>query len=249
MSVKKCSACGLVNFAIMDNCQRCGCELNQLAPIAQERTYQQNTEIPAAKPVQVPPPQSQVTGSLPAQPAAQYSQPELTQQFQTYELPPPPPVFDGSQAPDYRNANMAGCVKCGGRRNISIQQYKKDYVPPLVYLSILAGWLILIILILVLRKRHDISLPWCRTCWDKFKFAKAMETVTSLGCLILVFAGIGIGLAMGNMMWFAVCLFVGLGAAIWGNVYHKQCAPKYKKIDRQQVIVAPFSGAEICFQK
>lgn len=262
MASIKCMACGLVNFATAASCKRCQQPLHEMAPFADQRPYQQGTQqspqqygqgYQNQQPQQynqgyqhAPPPQQRMPDFNSPPPPPVFHE---GQAFQSYELPPPPPAFHGHQPMYQQQQAPACCVKCGTRRDISIQQYKKDYVPPLVYLSIFLGWLILLILILVLRKRHDITLPWCNECWRKFKLAKAMETVTSVGCLVLLGVGLCAGIGSNNMMWFVACLVVGFGSAIWGHIYHKQNAPKYAKIDREKVIVTPFAGGDICFQK
>ena len=213
MSSIKCPQCGLVNFSTASHCKRCQADLNELAPIAEQRSYQ-----------------------------------APTRHFQEYQMPPPPPIFHESQTRSLPRQGLH-CVTCGGRQNISFQNFKKDYVPPIAYLGFFAGLLPLVILILVLRTRHKINVPFCAECWKNYRTAKILETFSSLGFLIGLIISIIAGVAAESLVVFFLFFGVTIALYIWGAIYTKKVSPKIKQIDRRQIVIdAPIVG-ELCFQK
>lgn len=228
----KCPQCGLVNFSTALQCKRCGNQFSELSPIAEQRPYQ--TQMPE---VSVSPNQS--------------FQPPQSQSFQSYQLPPPPPTFHNGQAEQSFNqpAMPLCCVKCAGRRGVEMQNFKKDYVPPVAYLGMLLGLLPTVILILILRVKHQLSAPFCGECWSKFRKVSIIENSTGIGFFVLLIIGGILTFSFNSGFPFFVCFAFSVGLLMWGQIYRKNHSPKFKKIDRKQVIIEDPTYGEVCFQR
>lgn len=216
MTSIKCSHCRLVNFSTATHCKRCQQPLNEFSNIAAQRPFHAG-----------------------AQEAPAYQNP-----FQPYHSPPAPPAFDAFGRPiEQQFEAPILCVKCGGGQSVHMQHFKKDYVPPVAYLGVFMGILPFLILVLVLKVNHKIDAPFCIDCWDKFK---RVNTVANLGTLAFLFGIIGaivalVALESGFAFLFVLALTIGF--VIWTQIYRRQNSPKFKKVDRQQVIIdAPGVG-------
>lgn len=244
MSSIKCTQCGLVNFNTNSHCKRCHQALNEFGGASPFQTNIQPVQAYQTQPLN----QNQ------------------TARFQPYQSPPPPPVFQNNyayqqqpyqqqayqqqafQQQAYQQPQMS-CIKCGSMQNIFLQYFKKNYVPPAVYLSIFVGFLPFIILTLVLRVTHHINAPFCISCWQRFSRTNLIETLSTLGFL----AGIIIGIIAAVILntWIAFLFFFSLTAAfvVWGQIYIRKSSPKFKKINRQEAIIDAHSVGEIRYVK
>lgn len=235
MSSIKCPECGLVNFSTALECKRCKYQLNEFATIAEQRPYQTNV---------------QEVQAFPTQPFHQ-NQPAA---FQSYQVPPPPPTFHNAQAQqDYQQPGAPPplcCVKCGGsKRDVYIQNFKKDYVPPAAYLGLFLGLIPMLILVLVLKVSHQLSAPFCGECWTNFRKVTTVETLTTLGFFALFVGGIMMAMSRGSGFIFVVCLGLSVGLVIWGHIFKKNNSPKYKRVSRHQVVIDDPTYGEVCFQR
>lgn len=232
MSSIKCTQCGLVNFSNMSHCQRCRQPLSEFSTIAEQRPFQTNMQ---EVPYRTQPP---VRQTAPAH-------------FQAFQSPPPPPVFhnDGGyrQEAFEQQAPPMLCVKCGGRQSVYLQHFEKDYIPPVVYIGAFIGILPMLIMIAVLRVRHKISAPFCLECWDKFRKAKLYDTLSGGAFFVGVIGSIVALMAFES----GFALLVGLAATfsfiIWAQIYKSKYSPKYKKVNRKEVIIDAPSVGEIRF--
>lgn len=257
MSSIKCEACGLYNFKTMENCQRCGQTLNneaaqmsyemsvQNAPVFPTQPVRQSQPAPTAYQGNQSPYQSYPNQTAPFQPA-------LYQPYQpAHYNPPPPPQFHGNygyQEEQFQQSRLL-CVKCGGGQNISTQYFKKDYVPPVAYLAILMGFLPGAIIIALCRVKHDIHAPFCTDCWNKFRKVSTFETLSTLSLLAAVFVG-GIAAAM-TQSGFAFLFFFAASVSfiIWAQIYKSKNSVKFKKVDRQKVVIDAPGVGDMCFMK
>ena len=216
MSSSKCPNCGLVNFSTAIQCKRCRQFLNELAPMATERSYQ-----------------------------------TPTQNFQPYQMPPPPPVFHGNQYPTMPPTQTMpmNCIKCGDRNNLALQTFKRDYVPPACYLGMFIGLLPMAILVAIFKVTHHITAPFCGGCWKKFSRVNLYETLSTLfffvGFIVAIFAAFALESGLAFFAVFALTI----GVIVSGQVYKKKHSPKFKRIDKREVVIdAPLVG-EISFLK
>ena len=221
MSSIKCSQCGLINFGGASECKRCQNQLNEFSAIAEQRPYQASVQ------------------------SFQQNQPAT---YRHYQTPPPPTFGDDSQPETFRQPALS-CVKCSGRRDVYLQNFKKDYVPPVAYLGIIGGILPAVILVLVLKVTHHLTAPFCGECWTKFRKIRTVETLTNLGFFALFIGGMFAGFALESKFIFFFFFAVSIALVVWGQNYKKKNSPKFKKVDRRQVVIDDPTFGEVCFQR
>jgi len=226
MSSTKCVQCGLVNFSTAIQCKRCGQPLSELSGFADQRTYQQNVQ--------------------PTAPQNHYQSP------QPFQAPPPPPVFQGSNQAFNQQPQMPPnwcCIKCGSRSGVSMQNFKKTYLPPIAYIGILIGPLIFLILALVLRVKHHLTAPFCATCWGGFKNQPTISGLLSFACIVVLFGGLVMGFATEAPALSAFGIIGGIAIGIAAKMYESKVSPKFKKVDSKVVVIdAPMVG-EVAFYR
>src|SRR5690349_17616277 len=84
--------------------------------------------------------------------------PSGTAQFQSFQSPPPPPVFHGGEPvqDDFSPAIPTHpCIKCGNTEKISVHNFVKFYNSPIAWLGIFLGLLPYYLLKLLLRTKHN----------------------------------------------------------------------------------------------
>ena len=169
------------------------------------------------------------------------------QNYSNYQVPPPPPVFGQNQKPPSRNSPMS-CIKCGDRNKISLQNFKKSYVPPSIGAAAIAP-LLYLILVSIFKVTHQINAPFCDSCWKKFNNGKMLEIIGGVVSLILVIAAIPVFTVFDSIIGFSVCFIAAIVVFAVCHSIKTSWSPKFKLVDNQKVIIeAPHVG-EICFQK
>jgi hypothetical protein len=156
-----------------------------------------------------------------------------------YQQPPPPPRFD--QAGNIAVANPVRthltCVKCGDGHGVELEYVKKQYVPPLIYLAILISPILVVILAMVLKVKHEFNIPFCRECWQKFNRANMIGTVSVFAILGLLIAGAVGGVFFESPLTVLLAFTAAISGLIYGLINKRKNAPVYKKVDGKQVII------------
>ncbi len=240
----RCANCNFLNFATEAACKRCRQPMGNA--VAETVTNGYGTS------------NLQAVNTSPA--AFQYSQQQPQQvQFPTYYEPPPPNFYDehGQVHPGHPVRNGRGfsqaepvppvCVKCGGSHDLSMQNFKKDYTPPIAYLGIFGGILPLLILVLVLRKRHKMNALFCPGCWDKFKHHAVYSGLLSFACLAVLLGGLITAVAAERPMLGLFAFLAAVGIAIYTKYLENKISPKYVKMNRKQVFIKIPNYGEIDF--
>lgn len=128
------------------------------------------------------------------------------------------------------------CVKCNAPADPPTKERTVYYVHPAVYLLFLAGFLILLIVYLVVRKKAEVNPGLC----EQHKKSRAMAIAGAWICclvgLFCLFAGIGGD--KGGMIGFGLLLLVAsiVVGMIWGRLIH------VKKITKEEVRLGGFSS-------
>lgn len=250
MDTVKCQQCRQVNFAHLTHCKRCQSPLGEANNFADLNTQPQR---PA--PTQT---QAQPTAYAPAAP--QYNQQYQQNNYQPFQAPPPPPVFHNQNQQNYNQhfyppqqlyqQPQNCCVKCGSNdRSVMIQNFKKSYLPPVAYLGIFIGPLIFIILALILRVTHRLNAPFCGACWAKFKNQPVILTLINLVSVIVLFGGFILSFVTENFMLAALAIFGCIGVSILAKVYDSSVSPRYKKVDRNTVIIDAPKVGDVSFYR
>lgn len=237
MSSIKCQNCGLVNFSSQSHCKRCCQTLNaaqnaELYQTAQpsyaqhayaQPTYQQQPR-PTAANYAYQPNQAYAANYAPAQPQPAY--------FQM-----PSPVLP------------AVCIKCGINSGLSLRNFTKTYTPPLCYLGILMGIVPFLLLVLLLRKNHNLHGAFCDSCWNPFSNASAMSLLFGLGCIFTLIGAVVVGIMTESFFIGMIGFALGIGVAIWGGQYDKKISPKYKRVNSHEVVIEVPGAGEVDFTR
>lgn len=257
----KCSQCNLVNFSTETLCKRCGNQLNDYAAMTGQRPYQtsfeQSYQSPAPQTQAFQPnfeqscqtQQFQTNGGQAYPPQADYAPPNgyqnQTQAYQPYQTPPSPAYSNNQHhAPPM---HPLSCIKCGTGSGVAMQHFKKNYIPPVVFIGAIFGVLPTLILLLILKVTHQIDAPFCHDCWHKFGKTKSTETLTILGGLFVAFLAILFGLNFQSLIVFLVFLAAGMWLIVWGQMFKSKNSPKFKKVNRKEVVITDPLGGEVAF--
>ncbi|MBS1796505.1 MAG: hypothetical protein JSS81_21830 [Acidobacteria bacterium] len=318
----RCKQCNLVNFSTESHCKRCGNQLNEYAPIADQRSYQTNIEqgfqTQAYPPTtgqtgfgqnpppaagfeqgypsqqfqenygqnfnsqyqnsygqnqqqyqggfgQNPPPQNYgqaafqtppapgFGGQMPAnqtygapaypaptayQHANQYQNPAPAA-YQSYQPPPPPSYY---QRPEPQTM-LYSCIKCGTASNVSIHQFKREYIPRGAFFAIFLGLLPGILIILLLKVKHELEAPFCDECWKNYQPIESYETFIGLGFFLGLILAIVLGIAAGSFFIFLLVFGAVIAGVALGNSHCKKYNLTYKTFSKNEVIVTdPLHG-------
>jgi len=245
MASIRCPNCNFLNFATDPACKKCRQPIGNFAVETAAASAYGNGNL-------------QTVNTGPA--AFQYSQPPQQVQFPTYYAPPPPNFYDELgqvHAPPARNgAGFSAngtmippvCVKCGGdKRDLSMRNFKKDYTPPIAYIGVFGGILPLLILILVLRKRHKVNALFCPECWDKFKHYSLYSNLFGFVCLGALIGGLVMAVIVQRPALGLFAFFVSIGVGIFGKYYENKISPKYVKTNRSQIYIKIPNYGEVDF--
>ncbi len=172
-----------------------------------------------------------------------------TSNLQSYQNPPPPPVFNGNQFETTPKQNQPmDCIKCGQKNNLKLQTFKKNYIPPSIYGAAIAP-LLYLILVAIFKVTHHITAPFCDGCWSKFKNGKIAEIVGGALGLVLVIGAVPAFVVFDSIIIFMVCFISSIIIFVIGHSYKEATSPKFKTVDKNQVIIVSPVAGEICFQK
>ena len=168
------------------------------------------------------------------------------EQFQSFQSPPPPPVFHGGNLVREHASSSAQsppCIKCGNRSSIAMREFKKDYNSPVALLGIFLGVIPALLLALLLRKRHQITAPFCENCWLRFKHADTFRALMLLSVIPAIILVIALTAYAGSI---TVMLIGFIGVLIAYSLlsrHIKSISPKFKKVTAKEVVIeAPLQG-------
>lgn len=219
MATIRCSNCNLVNFGTEVQCKRCKQPLPELANIADQRQYQ-----------------ADFNQNFQNQPS----------HFQSYQMPPPPDLYENQHQPTLQQMS---CIKCGNRNNVSMRNFKKDYISPVSYLGFFLGVLPGILLMALLKTRHNINAPFCIECWQKFSRISIREALGALGVLGGLFVGLVVLGLFESFFLMLLCFAFGFGLLIYSQFYRSKHSPKYKKVTRKEVVITDPIYGDVSFAR
>ena len=127
--------------------------------------------------------------------------------------------------------------------------FKRTHVPPVAFLTIFLGGILGVLILAIVRVQHDITLPYCETCWRRIKKSNLMETLSMFSFFVGLVLGVVLMLNLnsGIVFWFPLIASVGL--IVWAQRSKRKAHPKYKKVDRKQAVVAAGVYGDIVFSK
>lgn len=152
---------------------------------------------------------------------------------------------------DYQpqSAPQMSCIKCGGRNRVSLQNFRKDYIPPISYIGFFMGILPGLLLVLILKVKHYLSAPFCGECWQNFSRVSGKETLGLLGCLGGFVGGLFALVLFESVFIMLIFFAAGLALLIRGQLYKSKHSPKYKKIDSKEIIIRDPKIGDVSFAR
>jgi uncharacterized membrane protein len=143
---------------------------------------------------------------------------------------------DGKAVVTLHDASLPNrCVKCNAPADPPTKERTLYYVHPAVYLLFLTGFLILLIVYMIVRKKAEVNPGLCESHKKSRAMAIAGAWFACLGGLFFVFAGIGAD--SGGKIGFGLLLILAsiVIGVVWGRMIH------VKKITKDEVRLGGFS--------
>ena len=163
-----------------------------------------------------------------------------------FYAPPPPPVFRDDLVESAGAPSNAGypCIKCGSRGRITVRNFVKIYHSPVAILGIFLGCLPYVLLKLLLRTKHDLSGPFCESCWSLYQQGQTLAVVNVALFVVIIIVAPIVAVLRDWSEW--SLLFIAIGSLVVlaiGEKYLARYAPKYKRVTSREVVVdAPHIG-------
>jgi hypothetical protein len=145
----------------------------------------------------------------------------------------------------YQELPIDECCLCGTKENLKRKLREFVYVPPLAYLALLAGVLPGALVLLLLQKRSNATLPLCGACWRRWVWATAAYVLAAiLGIVALPVLGgfLGASVAQSSEQGPGILVGVLAGIALWIGLV---VLLKVVLINRFQVIATRINDAGI----
>ena len=106
-----------------------------------------------------------------------------------------------------------------------------------------------LILISLLKVKHQLSAPFCGDCWHNFSQIGSKEFVGVLGFFGGFIGGL-FGLVLFESVFVMLVIFaLGIGLLIRGQMYKTKHSPKYKKINSREVIITDPLMGDVSFAR
>lgn len=81
------------------------------------------------------------------------------------------------------------CAMCGSHDGVALKRYPRTYTPPWVYITLLFGLLPAAIISLIVSTRHELAVPFCRSCGRRHGLIPVVNAFTVLGVLFALIVG------------------------------------------------------------
>jgi ribosomal protein L40E len=129
----------------------------------------------------------------------------------------------------------AVCSICGSNDDVKVQSVERTHIPNWVWLFLPFGFFPARIIGFAVQVKHSLSLPICSKCTQRRSWASAVSFLSLLICTVLIFAAIGVGLALKS--WFAFLGICGLIVAIayLAGKYEESVSPRYTQFTKKRV--------------
>jgi hypothetical protein len=142
------------------------------------------------------------------------------------------------------------CIACRkSSRDTQIRTMSRTYVSPAAYLAMVLGPLIALILIAIMKTRHKLELPFCEACWQKKRMAYLFEMGSAAAFIASLILGVMAMIKLNNGYAFFVPVALAVAVMIAVQRYKQTCTPKFRKTDRQQVVVDAAQYGDLVFSR
>jgi len=147
-----------------------------------------------------------------------------------------------------RKTDPLRCNMCGERREVTLRELKRDYIPVAAYFALFFGLLIGLLILLAVRVQHKINLPFCDRCWKRSRNADRLAGLSVGAFFLSLIGGMAAMLNLNSGLAFLLPTFLAAAFVGWGMLYKRKNNPRFKKIDRNEAIVSTASG-ELVFTR
>ena len=138
------------------------------------------------------------------------------------------------------------CSICGTCDDCAMVNFKKSYTPPWAYAFALLGFLVVRIVQGIFEVTYHFSLPLCRKCSQRHKWARLVSRLAVAGCGGLFIVAIIVGIANESWLSFLVISSGVIAVAVFAGRFDRQANPRYARLNRKQVeIEVPGRGRVI----
>jgi hypothetical protein len=118
-----------------------------------------------------------------------------------------------------------------------------------MYIAVLLGPLIGVLMLMILRVQHEITLPYCQSCWRGFKKANLFESLSLLLFFLSILVGVVLMLNLNSGTAFFVPLVISVALIVIARRNKMRFYPKFKMVDRKQAIVNAGRYGDVVFSK
>lgn len=115
--------------------------------------------------------------------------------------------------------------------------FNKTYTPPWVWLTIFLGLLPAAILAAVVSTKHWLTVPYCRRCNTRRRFAPLVGWVLGIAAIVVLFVAIGFAVSGESWVPFAGGLLAIVLIGIAGDRYHRSAHPRFITFDANNVVI------------
>jgi hypothetical protein len=135
------------------------------------------------------------------------------------------------------------CVKCGTGEKTSVHNFVKIYNSPVAWLGIFLGLLPYYLLKLLLRTKHNLTAPFCESCWSRFRHVETYRVLNALLFFPLIIGGVVFAFAVDSEWVLLVSVLMPFLVLAAGSFYLTTLEPKYKRVNAKEVVIdAPHVG-------
>jgi len=138
-----------------------------------------------------------------------------------------------------------GCAVCGSRDRVAMATYTKIYTPPWVYVLLLAGPIPMVIVSMIVRTTHDLTVPFCATCATRRKYAGLVSGLSAVAAMTVFLVGIIVGVNYQSVAAFVAGVLLAGVIAVAAGRYDKTSQPAYLKLDGSNVVIQDVSRGPV----
>ncbi|HET7462287.1 MAG TPA: hypothetical protein VFJ82_13625 [Longimicrobium sp.] len=106
-----------------------------------------------------------------------------------------------------------------------------------MWITIVFGLLPALFLSALVSTRHRLTVPFCRRCDTRRRFAPLVSWVLGIGAVVVFFVGIGFAVDRSSWIVFLGGLFATVLIGMAGERYQKAANPRYITFDDNNVVI------------
>jgi hypothetical protein len=167
-------------------------------------------------------------------------------ELQKYTGPRSPAVVNQDVLNMIENAQ---CVMCSSSESLTQRTFQHNYIPPLAYIAVVLGPVLGLLLLVILRVQHDITLPFCRACWKRKTGADRLAVISVAAFVPSIIFGVVLLLNLDSGIAFFILPVASIAFMVFALVKKRRTQPRSKKTSRQEVVVSAGVYGDLVFRK